>query len=64
MEGESPDMIPDQLKKLKQLFPETVTEGKIDCIIIDPPYNTGNDQLKTNMALQMRDTEIDFKRCK
>ena len=61
MEGESPDMIPDQVEKLKQLFPETVTEGKIDCIIIDPLYNTGNDQLKTNTVLQMRDAEIDFK---
>jgi adenine-specific DNA-methyltransferase len=30
MEGESLNIIQDQLEKLKQLFPETVSEGKID----------------------------------
>ena len=30
MTGESLNIIQDQLEKLKQLFPETVTEGKID----------------------------------
>ena len=30
MEGESLNIIQDQLEKLKQLFPETITEGKID----------------------------------
>jgi len=30
MTGESLTIIQDQLEKLKQLFPETVTEGKID----------------------------------
>jgi adenine-specific DNA-methyltransferase len=30
MTGESLDIRQDQLEKLKQLFPETVTEGKID----------------------------------
>ena len=35
--------------------------GKIKMIYIDPPYNTGNDQLKTNTALQMKDAGIEFK---
>ncbi|MBI5217703.1 MAG: site-specific DNA-methyltransferase, partial [Bacteroidia bacterium] len=30
MTGESLDIRQDQLEKLKQLFPETITEGKID----------------------------------
>ena len=30
----------DNLEALKSLLPEY--EGKIDCIYIDPPYNTGN----------------------
>ncbi|MCX6252042.1 MAG: site-specific DNA-methyltransferase [Bacteroidetes bacterium] len=30
MTGESLDILQDQLEKLKQLFPETITEGKID----------------------------------
>ena len=31
----------DNLEALKSLLPEY--EGKIKCIYIDPPYNTGND---------------------
>ena len=31
----------DNLEALKALLPEY--EGKVDCIYIDPPYNTGND---------------------
>lgn len=31
----------DNLEALKALLPEY--EGKIDCIYIDPPYNTGNE---------------------
>jgi adenine-specific DNA-methyltransferase len=31
----------DNLESLKSLLPEF--EGKIDCIYIDPPYNTGNE---------------------
>ena len=31
----------DNLEALKSLLPEY--EGKIDCIYIDPPYNTGNE---------------------
>jgi len=30
MEGESLNIIQDQLEKLKQLFPEAITEGKVD----------------------------------
>ena len=32
----------DNLEALKSLLPEF--EGKIKCIYIDPPYNTGNEQ--------------------
>jgi adenine-specific DNA-methyltransferase len=32
----------DNLEALKSLLPEY--EGKIDCIYIDPPYNTGNEE--------------------
>ena len=31
----------DNLEALKSLLPEY--EGKIKCIYIDPPYNTGNE---------------------
>jgi len=30
MTGESLDIVQDQFEKLKQLFPEAITEGKID----------------------------------
>ena len=32
----------DNLEALKSLLPEY--EGRIDCIYIDPPYNTGNEK--------------------
>ena len=35
--------------------------GKVKVVCIDPPYNTGNDQLKTNTVLKMKDAGIDFK---
>lgn len=35
--------------------------GKVKMIYIDPPYNTGNDQLKTNTVLQMKYAGIEFK---
>ncbi|MCH8554462.1 MAG: hypothetical protein LAT76_04835 [Schleiferiaceae bacterium] len=35
--------------------------GKVKMIYIDPPYNTGNDQLKTNTVLQMKDAGVEFK---
>lgn len=31
----------DNLEALKSLLPEF--EGKVNCIFIDPPYNTGNE---------------------
>lgn len=36
----------DNLEALKSLLPEF--EGKINCIYIDPPYNTGNEDWKYN----------------
>lgn len=36
----------DNLEALKALLPEY--EGKINCIYIDPPYNTGNERWKYN----------------
>ncbi len=36
----------DNLEALKALLPEY--EGKVDCIYIDPPYNTGNENWKYN----------------
>lgn len=39
----------DNLEALKSLLPEF--EGKINCIYIDPPYNTGNEGWKYNDAV-------------
>lgn len=36
----------DNLESLKSLLPEF--EGKVNCIYIDPPYNTGNEEWKYN----------------
>ena len=36
----------DNLEALKALLPEY--EGKVDCIYIDPPYNTGNEEWRYN----------------
>ncbi|MBI1624918.1 site-specific DNA-methyltransferase [Comamonas suwonensis] len=36
----------DNLESLKSLLPEY--EGKVNCIYIDPPYNTGNEEWKYN----------------
>jgi len=41
MTGESLDIRQDQLKKRK--VSQKAYYNKIKCIIIDPPYNTGND---------------------
>lgn len=40
-DGENKIIHGDNLEALKSLLPEY--EGKIDCIYIDPPYNTGNE---------------------
>lgn len=39
----------DNLEALKSLLPEF--EGKVDCIYIDPPYNTGNESWQYNDAV-------------
>lgn len=36
----------DNLAALKSLLPEY--EGRVDCIYIDPPYNTGNEKWRYN----------------
>ena len=36
----------DNLEALKALLPEY--EGRVDCVYIDPPYNTGNENWKYN----------------
>lgn len=43
LDNESPNMVihGDNLEALKALLPRY--EGRIDCIYIDPPYNTGNE---------------------
>ncbi|MCM8569539.1 site-specific DNA-methyltransferase [Gramella jeungdoensis] len=43
IDGESKNKVihGDNLEALKSLLPEY--EGKVDCIYIDPPYNTGNE---------------------
>ena len=42
-DNDSPNMIihGDNLEALKALLPRY--EGRVDCIYIDPPYNTGNE---------------------
>ena len=56
------DITAEQRQELLRLFPEIRTEGakidlgKVKMIYIDPPYNTGNDQLKAN-AVQIFKTK-------
>jgi len=38
-----------------------IEDESVDLVHLDPPYNTGNDQLKTNTALQMKAAKIEFK---
>ena len=38
-----------------------IEDESVDLIYIDPPFNAGNDQLKTNTALQMEAAKIEFK---
>lgn len=56
-DGENPDIVAptgsgnkiihgDNLAALKSLLPEY--EGRVDCIYIDPPYNTGNEKWRYN----------------
>ena len=48
----------DNLEALKALPPEY--EGKVDCIYIDPPYNTGNLERPTRADRRaMRRADVD-----
>jgi len=38
-----------------------IEDESVDLVHFDPPYNTGNDQLKTNTSLQMESAKIEFK---
>jgi DNA modification methylase len=38
-----------------------IENESFDLVHLDPPYNTGNDHLKTNTALQMESAKIEFK---
>jgi len=58
MDGLSLNITQTQIDKLKALFPETVSEGKV--IALDRLFE-GNDQLKTNTMLQMKDAGVEFR---
>jgi len=38
-----------------------IEDESADLVYLDPPYNTGNDPLKTNSALQLEAAKIEFK---
>ena len=38
-----------------------IKNESVDLVYLDPPFNSGNDQLKTNTALQMEAEKIEFK---
>jgi len=38
-----------------------IEDESVDLVHLDPPFNSGNDQLKTNTALQMEAAKIEFK---
>jgi site-specific DNA-methyltransferase (adenine-specific) len=38
-----------------------IENESVDLVYLDTPYNTGNDQLKTNTSLQMEAAKIEFK---
>ncbi|MFZ2147228.1 MAG: hypothetical protein WAV28_08410 [Sedimentisphaerales bacterium] len=38
-----------------------IEDESVDLIYIDPPFNSVNDQLKTNTARQMEAEKIEFK---
>lgn len=47
----------DNLHALKALLP--LYAGKVDCIFIDPPYNTGNDRLRQRIGYSsLRDLRL------
>lgn len=49
------------LEEMNQKLIETIISAKPKKVITLDQLFTGNDQLKTNTVLQMRDAEIDFK---
>jgi len=38
-----------------------IEDESVDLVYLDPPFNAGNDQLKTNTALHMEAEKIEFK---
>jgi site-specific DNA-methyltransferase (adenine-specific) len=38
-----------------------IEDESVDLVHLDPPFNTDNDQLKTNTALQIEAAKIEFK---
>ena len=49
------------LEEMNQKLIDTIISAKPKKVITLDKLFTGNDQLKTNAVLQMRDVEIDFK---
>jgi adenine-specific DNA-methyltransferase len=49
------------LEEMNQKLIETIISAKPKKVITLDQLFTGNDQLKTNAVLQMKDAEIDFK---
>ena len=47
----------DNLHALKALLPRYA--GKVNCIYIDPPYNTGNEKPRFNSQVQHQGTDRD-----
>jgi adenine-specific DNA-methyltransferase len=50
------------LEEMNQKLIDTIISAKPKKVIMLDKLFTGNDQLKTNTVLQMRDAEIDFKK--
>ena len=44
-----------------EIFRRYIEDESVDLVHLDPPFNSGNDQLKTNTALQMEAEKIEFK---
>jgi 16S rRNA G966 N2-methylase RsmD len=47
--------------RVYEILRRYIEDESADLVHLDPPYNTGNDQLKTNTALQMESAKIEFK---
>lgn len=69
MDGKSLTPQEIKLQQLKEILPEAFAEGKVDWeklkatqeIVDFDRLFKGNDQLKSNSSLQMKDAEIEFK---